>query len=47
MILAGHGIMLSGAEREVGKLAETAQHSGGADAAGAGRFPASHPLIWA
>ena len=44
MILAGHGIILSGAEREVAQLAETADIPVALTLLGLGAFPASHPL---
>ncbi len=44
VILAGHGIMLSGAMHDLLALAETQRHSRGPDAAGLGRTPAFHPL---
>jgi acetolactate synthase-1/2/3 large subunit len=44
VILAGHGIILSGAEREVAQLAETANIPVTPTLLGLGAFPASHPL---
>ena len=44
MILAGHGIMLSGAEEEVRRFAETADIPVALTLLGLGAFPASHPL---
>ena len=44
VILAGHGILLSGASREVIKLAETASIPIGWTLLGSGSVPASHPL---
>jgi acetolactate synthase-1/2/3 large subunit len=44
LILAGHGIMLSGAEREVLELANTAQIPIAMTLLGLGGVPASHPL---
>lgn len=44
LILAGHGILLSGASREVRKLAETANAPVAMTLLGIGAFPASHPL---
>ena len=44
LILAGHGIMLSGAEREILALAERAQIPIAVTLLGIGGVPASHPL---
>jgi acetolactate synthase-1/2/3 large subunit len=44
VILAGHGIMISGAMREVRELAEKAGIPVGLTLLGLGAFPASHPL---
>ncbi|MBT5226074.1 MAG: biosynthetic-type acetolactate synthase large subunit [Candidatus Marinimicrobia bacterium] len=44
VILAGHGILLSGASQEIIKLAETASIPIGWTLLGAGSVPASHPL---
>jgi acetolactate synthase-1/2/3 large subunit len=44
VILAGHGIILSGAMREVRMLAETARIPVALTLLGLGAFPASHPL---
>src|ERR1051326_2404836 len=44
IILAGHGIQLSGATREVIKFAERAQVPVAVTLLGIGAFPASHPL---
>ena len=44
VILAGHGIILSGAIPEVRELAETAQIPVAMTLLGIGAFPASHPL---
>jgi len=44
LVLAGHGIMLSGAEREVLALAERAQIPIAVTLLGIGGIPASHPL---
>jgi acetolactate synthase-1/2/3 large subunit len=44
VILAGHGIILSGAMREVRILAETARIPVALTLLGLGAFPASHPL---
>jgi len=44
VILAGHGIILSGAERQVAQLAETANIPVTPTLLGLGAFPASHPL---
>ena len=44
IILAGHGIILSGAEREVRALAERAGIPVALTLLGLGSFPASHPL---
>jgi acetolactate synthase-1/2/3 large subunit len=44
LILAGHGVMLSGAEREVIALAERAQIPIAVTLLGIGGVPASHPL---
>ncbi len=44
VILAGHGIILSGAMREVQMLAETARIPVALTLLGLGGFPASHPL---
>ena len=44
VILAGHGILLSGASREVIKLAETASCPVTWTLLGSGAVPASHPL---
>jgi acetolactate synthase-1/2/3 large subunit len=44
LILAGHGVMLSGAEREVLALAERAQIPMAVTLLGIGGVPASHPL---
>ncbi len=44
VILAGHGIILSGAMREVQMLAETARIPVALTLLGLGAFPASHPL---
>ncbi len=44
VILAGHGIILSGAMREVRALAETARIPVALTLLGLGAFPASHPL---
>jgi len=44
VILAGHGIILSGAEREVRALAERAGIPVALTLLGLGSFPASHPL---
>ncbi|MBI2835940.1 MAG: biosynthetic-type acetolactate synthase large subunit [Acidobacteria bacterium] len=44
LILAGHGILLSGATREVRDLAERAQIPVAMTLLGIGAFPASHPL---
>ncbi len=44
VILAGHGIILSGAMREVRVLAETARIPVALTLLGLGAFPASHPL---
>ena len=44
LILAGHGIMLSGAEREILALAERAQIPIAMTLLGIGGVPASHPL---
>jgi len=44
LILAGHGVMLSGAEREVVALAERAQIPIAVTLLGIGGVPASHPL---
>lgn len=44
VILAGHGIMISGAMREVRELAEKAGIPVGITLLGLGAFPASHPL---
>jgi len=44
VILAGHGIILSGAEQEVRQLAEIGAYSRRLDAARLGAFPASHTL---
>ena len=44
LILAGHGVMLSGAEREILALAERAQIPIAVTLLGIGGVPASHPL---
>ena len=44
VILAGHGILLSGASQEIIQLAETASIPIGWTLLGAGSVPASHPL---
>ena len=44
LILAGHGVMLSGAEREIVALAEQAQIPIAVTLLGIGGVPASHPL---
>ena len=44
LILAGHGVMLSGAEREIIALAEKAQSPIAVTLLGIGGVPASHPL---
>src|SRR5882724_1125549 len=44
LILAGHGVMLSGAEREIVALAERAQIPIAVTLLGIGGVPASHPL---
>src|SRR5207245_6437861 len=44
LILAGHGVMLSGAERELIALAERAQIPIAVTLLGIGGVPASHPL---
>ena len=44
LILAGHGVMLSGAERQVLELAERAQIPIALTLLGIGGIPASHPL---
>jgi acetolactate synthase I/II/III large subunit len=44
MILAGHGVIESGAEEQVRTLAERAQIPVGLTLLGLGGFPASHPL---
>jgi acetolactate synthase-1/2/3 large subunit len=44
IILAGHGIMVSGAEREVREFAEKANIPMAMTLLGLGTFPASHPL---
>src|ERR1700681_1371124 len=44
LILAGHGVMLSGAEREILALAERAQIPVAVTLLGIGGVPASHPL---
>jgi acetolactate synthase-1/2/3 large subunit len=44
LILAGHGVMLSGAEREIIALAEQAQIPIAVTLLGIGGVPASHPL---
>jgi len=44
VILAGHGILVSGAEREVRELAERARIPVALTLLGLGAFPASHPL---
>src|SRR5207249_7106462 len=44
LILAGHGVMLSGAEREVLALAERARIPIAVTLLGLGGVPASHPL---
>jgi len=44
VILAGHGVMLSGAEREVRAFAERADIPVALTLLGLGAFPASHPL---
>ena len=44
VILAGHGILLSGASQEIIQLAETASIPMGWTLLGAGSVPASHPL---
>jgi acetolactate synthase I/II/III large subunit len=44
VILAGHGILVSGAEREVRELAERAGIPVALTLLGLGAFPASHPL---
>ncbi len=44
LVLAGHGILLSGAMREVRVLAERAQIPVAMTLLGIGAFPASHPL---
>ena len=44
VILAGHGILLSGASQEIIQLAETASIPIGWTLLGAGSIPASHPL---
>jgi acetolactate synthase-1/2/3 large subunit len=44
LILAGHGVMLSGAEREIVALAEHAQIPIAVTLLGIGGVPASHPL---
>src|SRR6202040_442823 len=44
VILAGHGIILSGAGEEVRRLAETADIPVALTLLGLGAFPASHPL---
>src|SRR5579862_6376579 len=44
IILAGHGIILSGAEREVAAFAEKADIPVALTLLGLGAFPASHPL---
>src|SRR5476649_508660 len=44
LILAGHGVMLSGAEREILQLAERAQIPIAVTLLGIGGVPASHPL---
>src|SRR5437016_5928410 len=47
VILAGHGIILSGAGEEVRRLAETADIPVALTLLGLGAFPASHPLnVW-
>src|SRR5207245_1769913 len=44
LILAGHGVMLSGAERQILELAERAQIPVAVTLLGLGGVPASHPL---
>src|SRR6266571_34810 len=44
LILAGHGVMLSGAERQIIELAERAQIAFAMTLLGFGGVPASHPL---
>ena len=44
LILAGHGVMLSGAEREILALAEKARIPIAVTLLGIGGVPASHPL---
>ena len=44
LILAGHGVMLSGAERQIVELAERAQIPIAVTLLGIGGVPASHPL---
>src|SRR5258707_4331737 len=44
VILAGHGIMISGASKEVRELAEQAHMPVALTLLGIGAFPASHPL---
>src|SRR3954462_9571751 len=44
IILAGHGVMLSGAEREIAQLAEKAQVPIAMTLLGIGGVPAHHPL---
>ncbi|HEX4213946.1 MAG TPA: biosynthetic-type acetolactate synthase large subunit [Candidatus Dormibacteraeota bacterium] len=44
VILAGHGVILSGAEAELQQLAETSGTPTGTTLLGVGAFPVSHPL---
>ena len=44
VILAGHGVLLSGAERELIEFAETAAIPVGTTLLGVGAFPTEHPL---
>jgi acetolactate synthase-1/2/3 large subunit len=46
VILAGHGILISGAEREVLEFAERTQTPVASTLLALGAFPGSHPLSW-